>query len=311
MDPSLLDRLLTAPQYLLPQRAYCVLVRRISRCRTPWFRRALIRAFIHWQGIDLSEALHPDPDSYEHFNAFFTRALKAETRPVAGPGLLASPVDGTISQIGPIRRGTLLQAKGRDYRLDALLADRQLAGRLEGGSFVTLYLSPRDYHRVHMPLAGRLRGMRYVPGRLFSVNERTTRAIPGLFARNERLVMHFAGEVDPLVVVMVGAIGVGGLETAWSGEITPPHTDSPRHWDYPESGEGAVALEKGAELGRFNLGSTVILLLPRGAVEWGGELAPGSPVRMGQTLGRLATSSAKKAPAGAGAGGEEVPPLRS
>ncbi len=287
MGPSLLDRLLTVPQYLLPQRGYCALVRRLSRCRTPWFRKALIRAFIHWQGIDMSEALYPDPGSYEHFNAFFTRALKAEARPVAGPGLLASPVDGTVSQIGPIRQGTLLQAKGRSYPLAALLADEQLAARLEGGSFVTLYLSPRDYHRVHMPLSATLREMRYVPGRLFSVNECTTRTIPGLFTRNERLVMQFNGEVDPLAVVMVGAIGVGGLETVWAGEITPPHADTPRHWNYPQSGEGAVGLEKGAELGRFNLGSTVILLLPPGAVEWRGELAPGTPVRMGQPLGKL------------------------
>ena len=287
MGPSLLDRLLTAPQYLLPQRGYCALVRRISRCNTPWFRKALIRAFIHWQGVDMSEALHPDPDSYEHFNAFFTRALKAGTRPVAGPGLLASPVDGTISQIGAIRRGTLLQAKGRSYSLATLLADEQLARRLEGGDFVTIYLSPRDYHRVHMPLTGSLREMRYVPGRLFSVNERTTRTIPGLFTRNERLAMHFSGEVSPLCLVMVGAIGVGGLETTWAGEITPPHVDTPRHWDYPLGGEGAVTLEKGAELGRFNLGSTVILLLPEGAVEWHVELGPGTPVRMGQPLGRL------------------------
>ncbi|RME33122.1 MAG: phosphatidylserine decarboxylase [Gammaproteobacteria bacterium] len=287
VSASLLDRLITAIQYLIPQHGYCALVHWIAHCRTPWFKTALIHAFIRLQGVDMEEALEPDPAAYEDFNAFFTRALKLQARPVAGPGLLASPVDGTISQIGTIRRGSLLQAKGHDYRLAALLGDEALAERLEGGAFVTLYLSPRDYHRVHMPLAGTLEAMRYVPGSLFSVNERTTRTIPGLFTRNERLVMDFSGEVEPLVVVMVGAIGVGGLETVWAGEITPPHGTTGREWRYPGAGEGSVRLAKGAELGRFNLGSTVILALPAGTVEWDEGLTPGTPVRMGQPLGRL------------------------
>jgi len=280
-----LDRLLTLPQYLVPQRGYSALVRWLSHCPQPWLRDRLIQGFIRLMEIDLDEAEPGDPAAYADFNAFFTRALKAGARPLAGNDALLCPVDGSVSQLGAIHAGTLLQAKGHRYRLEALLADAGAVQDFADGRFITLYLSPRDYHRVHMPLAGWLRWMRYVPGRLFSVNARTTRTIPGLFARNERLVMRFETALGPLALVMVGAIGVGGLETVWAGPLSPPHSDEPRRWDYPATGDGAVQLAAGAELGRFNLGSTVIVLLPEGAIAWSKELAPGTPVRMGQSLG--------------------------
>ncbi len=282
------DHLRNLPQYLLPQRVLTRLTYRLARVRTPWFKDALIRGFARHFRVDLSEALEPDPRAYRDFNAFFTRALKPEARPVApGDRVVCCPVDGTVSRIGLADADTLVQAKGRDFSLTALLGgDPERARPFRNGAFATLYLSPRDYHRIHMPLAGRLREMIHVPGKLFSVSPLTTRMVSELFARNERVAALFATPAGPMALVLVGAINVASIETVWAGTITPPLGKIIRQWSYPPNGEGAVRLDKGAELGRFNMGSTVILLFGPGAVCWEPGLQAGMAVRMGRRLGQ-------------------------
>ncbi|TFH85881.1 phosphatidylserine decarboxylase [Billgrantia azerbaijanica] len=276
----LLSRLFSLIQYPLPHHLLSRLVGWLADCRLPWLKNALIRAFIRQFRVDMSQALEPDPTAYPTFNAFFTRALTADARPL-GDGVL-SPADGTLSQFGPIEAGLLLQAKGHRYAMaDLLGGDTEAARRYLGGSFATVYLSPRDYHRVHMPLAGTLREMVYVPGRLFSVNAATTHHVPNLFARNERLVCHFDTEHGPMVMVLVGAMIVAAIETVWAGQITPlPRSGVQRvRFDTP------VHLEKGAEMGRFKLGSTVVAGFAE-AVDFA-DLTPGGMVSMGQSLGAL------------------------
>jgi len=282
------DHLRHLPQLLLPQRSLTRLVYRLARARTPWFKDALIRHFARRFRVNLDEALEPNPRVYPDFNAFFTRALKPGARPVApGDRVVCCPVDGTVSQIGFAEADTLLQAKGRNFSLTALLGgDAERARPFQGGAFATLYLSPRDYHRIHMPLAGRLREMAHIPGKLFSVSPLTTRMVPELFARNERVVALFDTPAGPLALVLVGAINVASIETVWAGAITPPLGKAIRDWNYPPNGDDAVRLDKGAEMGRFNLGSTVILLFGRGAVRWEADLRPGATARMGQRLGK-------------------------
>ncbi|MCF1182109.1 archaetidylserine decarboxylase [Marichromatium gracile] len=283
------ERLFVALQYLLPQRLLSELMHRLSRLRWRPLRRLLIHGFARQYGIDMQQAAEPDLDAYPHFNAFFTRALRAEARPLdPDPRALLCPVDGAISQIGHIEDGRLIQAKGQDYGVDTLLGlDPGAPHPFEGGHFVTIYLSPRDYHRIHMPLTGRLLEMTHVPGALFSVNAATANRVPGLFARNERLVTRFETAAGELAQVLVGAIFVGGIETVWSGVVTPPHRlGPPNRLDYREA--APVELARGAEMGRFNLGSTVVVLLPRGRVDWETGLAPGQTVRLGQRLGTLA-----------------------
>ncbi len=287
MSLRLVERLFVALQYLIPQRWLSTQFYRLARLNWSPLKDLMIQAFIRRYRIDLSEALEPDPRAYPHFNAFFTRTLKPDARPLdPDPQAVLCPVDGMISQIGTIEEGRLLQAKGRSYRIEDLLA--LAPGELHSfadGRFVTLYLSPRDYHRIHMPLAGRLEQMVYVPGRLFSVNRVTAAAVPDLFARNERLICCFATQAGPMAVILVGALIVGGLETVWAGEITPPHRGPlPERWDYPADAP-PLQLARGQELGRFNLGSTVILLLGRKAADWAPDLTPGSRVRVGQKLG--------------------------
>jgi phosphatidylserine decarboxylase len=251
----------------------------------PW-KNWQIRWFIGRYGVDISAATSAEPGSYAHFNAFFTRSLRAGSRPVeGGDQTIVCPADGTISAIGEIRSGTLLQAKGQHYSLNALLGgDGERAVPFEGGRFATLYLSPRDYHRVHMPMDGRLREMTYIPGRLFSVNFTTARAVSGLFTRNERLVCIFDTDRGPMALILVGAMLVSGLETIWSGPVAPPHGQAMRTWRY--GADDAVQLSRGAEMGRFNTGSTVILLLPQDRVRWCDGLQCGVGVRMGQGMGR-------------------------
>lgn len=279
-EPGYADRLRNLPQYLLPQRLSTRIVHWATRVRTPWFKNALIQAFRAGFKVDMSEAEQPDPFAYPHFNAFFTRALRSDARPITTSGLCC-PVDGTVSQVGTIIGERLFQAKGRDYSLLELLGgDSERAAAFHNGEFATLYLSPRDYHRIHMPCRGRLVAMRHVPGKLFSVSPLTTRVIPNLFARNERVICHFATDHGPLAVVLVGAINVASIETVWAGAITPPLGSRIRQWDYPE----AVELDHGAELGRFNMGSTVILLAPRGRLRWSTVIQPEATVRMGQPL---------------------------
>jgi len=285
---SVRARLFLALQYLLPQHFVSRLAHRITRSRVPLIKNALIRSFVRNFHPDMSEAEQPDPLHYESFNTFFTRALRAQARPCdPDPAVLVSPVDGTVSQIGRLDGSWLVQAKGHAYTLESLLAaDLSWAARLRGGAFVTLYLAPFNYHRVHMPLRGALRAAWYVPGRLFSVNAVTAAGVPGLFARNERVVCVFGHEALSFAVVLVGALLVGSIATVWHGEVTPRAVRGCA--DLPlDASRAALNPEKGAELGRFNMGSTVILLLPPGSSEWLHGLAPGSSVRVGQALARL------------------------
>ncbi len=284
--PKATDYLKALPQYLLPGHPLSRVIYSLTRIRQHGVKNALIRGFLKlYPSIDMGEAEESDPLAFEHFNAFFTRALRPGARPVvAGPGELACPVDGAISQLGPIRAGRIFQAKGRDYSLEQLLGgSAERAEPFLGGSFATIYLAPFNYHRIHMPLAGQLREMVHIPGRLFSVNGATARAVPGLFARNERVVSLFDTEVGPMAVVKVAAIFVAGIETVWAGLVTPPAGKVVRQWRYRDDGP---QLERGAELGRFNMGSTVILLFGPEAVSWERSLAHTTPVRMGQLLGR-------------------------
>lgn len=281
------DHLRNLPQYLLPQRRLTRLIYRLTRVRTPWFKNALIRGFVQRFRVNLAEALEPEPCAYPDFNAFFTRALKPGARPIAlGDRVVCCPVDGAISQIGVAQTDTLLQAKGQTFSLTALLGgDSERARPFQGGAFVTLYLSPRDYHRIHLPLAGRLREMAHIPGALFSVSPLTTRVVPELFARNERVATLFDTPAGPMALVLVGAINVASIETVWAGAITPPLGKTIQCWSYPPQGAGAVSLDKGAEMGRFNMGSTVILLFGPEAVRWESAFQAGTPVQMGQRLG--------------------------
>jgi phosphatidylserine decarboxylase len=283
------NRLRNLPQYLLPQRLLTRLTYRLTRVRTPWFKNALIQQVARKFRVNLSEALEPNPRAYPDFNAFFTRALKPGARPIApGDRVVCCPVDGAVSQIGLAESDTLLQAKGRSFSLTALLGgDTERARLFQGGAFATLYLSPRDYHRIHMPLAGRLREMVHIPGKLFSVSPLTTRMVPDLFARNERVAALFDTPAGPMALVLVGAINVASIETVWAGAITPPLGKTIRNWSYPPNGDGAVRLDKGAEMGRFNMGSTVIVLFGQEAVRWEQEIQPGATVRMGQRLGKV------------------------
>ncbi len=281
-------------QSLLPQRLLTRLVYRLARVRTPWFKNALIHHFTRQFSVNMAEALERNPRIYPDFNAFFTRALQPGARPIApGDRVVCCPVDGTVSQIGMADADALVQAKGQTFSLTALLGgDEERARAFLGGAFATLYLSPRDYHRIHMPLAGRLREMTHIPGKLFSVSPLTTRKVPRLFARNERVVTLFDTPAGPMALVLVGAINVASIETVWAGAITPPLGATVRRWDYPPNGAGAVRLDKGAEMGRFNMGSTVIVLFGPGAVRWERDIKPDAAVRMGQRLGKAAKTVA-------------------
>ncbi|MGH8312777.1 MAG: archaetidylserine decarboxylase [Gammaproteobacteria bacterium] len=280
------DWLKCAWQYPLPQHAVSRFTHWLTRLEHPEFKNWMIRAFIRRFGVDMSEAAQPDPGSYPTFNAFFTRALRAGARPVtAEPKAIACPVDGTLSQLGIVTDERVIQAKGRTFSLTELLGgDAVVAGKFAAGAFATLYLSPRDYHRVHMPVDGILQRMLHVPGRLFSVSPATTRTVPRLFARNERVAMLFDTAAGLMAVIMVGALNVGSIETVWAGEITPPRGQVLRSWDYLDN---RLELAKGAELGRFNLGSTVILLFAADRVRWDSTLVPGGAVHMGQRIGNL------------------------
>lgn len=298
--PSLTDRLRAWPQYLLPSHALSRIIFRLTRVRAGWFKRLLIGTVVRLYEVDLSEAAVPDPGAYPTFNAFFTRPLARGARPVAaGAGDVASPVDGVVSQAGPITsRGDgrlggsggerIFQAKGHSYTVTELLGgSERRAAPFHGGSFATLYLSPRDYHRIHMPLGGRLEEMVHVPGRLFSVDAATTRTVPRLFTRNERVAAIFDTDAGPMAVVSVGALFVSGIETIWHGLVTPPRGRRVSTWSYPTEGKDSVHLTKGEEMGRFNMGSTVIVLFAPGAVAWAESLAPEAAVRMGQAIGQL------------------------
>lgn len=286
---ALIRRLFAWAQYPLPHHALSRLVGVATRARQRWIRVPLIRWFVRRYKVDLGEAAEPDPAAYPHFQAFFTRALGPGARSVcAEADGIACPADGTLSQCGHLEDGRILQAKGRAYDAAGLLGgSAERAAPFGNGAFATIYLAPRDYHRVHMPVAGTLREMVHVPGRAFSVNPATTAHVPGLFARNERVAAVFDTAAGPVAVVLVGALLVATIETRWAGTITPPRGRRVRAWAYAGTGEGAVELDKGEELGRFNLGSTVIVLVGRERTGWRPGLTPGTPVRMGECLGTL------------------------
>jgi phosphatidylserine decarboxylase len=274
-------------QRLLPQHTLSRFIHALARVRSTGIKNALIRAFVRGFKPDMADARQTDPLAYESFNAFFTRELAAGARPAPqDPQALASPVDGTISQIGYLEDQAILQAKGRTYALGALLGGTAAEiSEFAGGAFATLYLAPYNYHRIHMPWPGHLRTTRHVPGKLFSVNAVTAAAVAGLFARNERVVCIFEDGQQPFAMALVGALFVGSISTVWHGEITPPTRRQARELA-PVAGSGA-RLERGALMGWFNMGSTVILLFPKGRVQWQPQLAAGTTVRVGQPLGRI------------------------
>lgn len=273
-------------QYLLPKLALTRLAGAFARARAGALTQWAIRRFIARYGVNMAEAAEPDPAAYASFNDFFTRALKPGARPLADAAFVC-PVDGAISQFGRIQRDQIFQAKGHHYSTTALLGgDADAAQAFDDGDFATLYLSPRDYHRIHMPAAATLRRMVHVPGELFSVNPATAAGVPGLFARNERVVCHFdlpVGErTVPFVLVLVGATIVGSMATVWHGVVNPPRPGSVRTWRY----DGApVPLGQGAEMGRFLLGSTVVLLWPKDTIRFAPDWAPARAVRMGEAMG--------------------------
>ena len=275
------------PQYILPHHLLSRGMHALTRINGGAISHAAMRAFVKHFRVNMHEAVHEDVEYYPNFNAFFTRALKPEARPVdAAMDAIVSPVDGTVNQAGEIRSGRIFQAKGHDYSAEELLGDATLAAPFMNGEFATLYLSPRDYHRIHMPCDGVLTEMLHVPGRLFSVNGLTARNIPRLFARNERVVCLFETPLGKIALVAVGAIFVGSIETVWAGEITPPAGNRIRRWRYGRGeATGEVTLRKGEELGRFNMGSTVVMLTEPGTVDWGDNLLPEREMRMGARIG--------------------------
>jgi phosphatidylserine decarboxylase len=275
------DALKVLPQYLLPKQALTLLAGRIASAEAGATTTALIRRFIARYGVNMAEAADPDPAAYPSFNAFFTRALKPGVRPLARADWVC-PVDGAISQFGRIENGQIFQAKGHHYSATALVGgDGALAAHFHQGHFATLYLSPRDYHRIHMPAAGTLRRMIHVPGELFSVNPTTARGVPGLFARNERVVCVFDGAHGPWVLVLVGATIVGSMATVWHGIVNPPRPGVLREWAYED---GQHTLKQGDEMGRFLLGSTVVMLMPPGPLAFDPGWAPGGAIRMGDVM---------------------------
>ena len=281
------DYLFAALQYVLPKHLLSRIVYALMRSRTPWIKNTILRAFLSGFKIDMSEAQESDPFAYESFNAFFTRALKPNARPIAAdPGLIVSPVDGTVSQCGHIHDTSIFQAKGHAYSLEELLGgDMEAVETYRGGSFACIYLAPYNYHRIHMPFDATVRSNLYVPGDLFSVNAATARAVPRVFARNERLICDFDTALGRMAVVSVGALFVGSIETVHCGEVNPPPRGRKRAVPF-EQGIGRD-FRKGEELGRFNMGSTVVLLFQAGRMRWDARLAPESTVRLGQPIGRI------------------------
>ena len=278
------DRLAVLPQYLLPKGALTRVAGRVASAQRGAATTRLIRWFVGRYGVNMAEAAEPDIAAYKSFNDFFTRALKPGARPLAQADLVC-PVDGAISQFGRIRGDQIFQAKGHDYSTRALVGgDAALAARFDNGHFATLYLSPKDYHRIHMPCAGRLTRMLHVPGELFSVNPTTARGVPGLFARNERVVCVFEGSAGPFVLVLVGATIVGSMATVWHGVVNPPRARPAARMALRTT--QPVELAQGAEMGRFLLGSTVVLLYPEGGLQFNPAWMPGGAIRMGEPMAR-------------------------
>jgi phosphatidylserine decarboxylase len=291
--PGAGGRAFVALQHLLPQHGISRLVLAATRSTNPAFKNALIKLFVRGFKPDMTDAVEREPTAYASFNEFFTRALRPETRPVdADPHALVSPVDGTVSEAGVLTHDRILQAKGHDYTLRALLAGNTAWERtFAGGSFATIYLAPYNYHRIHMALPGELRESFYVPGRLFSVNRTTARLVPGLFSRNERVFCGFDTGGMPWAIILVGALNVGSMATVWHGDVTPRKhrevTELPAGGPLASALHAPLTLDKGDEMARFNMGSTVILLFPAGAATWNDTLVAGRTLRMGERIGTL------------------------
>ncbi|UOD28671.1 phosphatidylserine decarboxylase [Massilia violaceinigra] len=285
------DRIKVIPQYLLPKQGLTRFAGRIAGHQGGQYTTTLIRWFVGKYGVNMEEAANPDIASYASFNEFFTRPLRPGARPLAKADFVC-PVDGAISQFGAIDDDQIFQAKGHKFSTTALVGgDAQLASQFQHGSFANLYLSPKDYHRLHMPCEGRLTRMIYVPGALFSVNPTTARGIPGLFARNERVVCVFnSKEHGAFVLVLVGATIVGSMATTWHGLVNPPRPGEVKEWRYDDKN---IVLKKGEEMGRFLLGSTIVMLFKKDTIAFNPEWAPERPVRLGEVMGEK--QSAKRA----------------
>ena len=281
MSSSLRNRLFVWSQYVLPKQAMTALAGGVAGARGGAFTQTLIRRFVQRFGVNMAEAAEPDITAYPTFNQFFTRALKPGARPLAAADWVC-PVDGALSACGAIERDQIFQAKGHRYSTASLLGgSAPLAGQFDDGHFATLYLSPKDYHRIHMPCDGRLLRMIHVPGALFSVTPATAQAVPGLFARNERVVCLFETKLGPLALVLVGATIVGSMATVWHGVVNPPRSDALREWDYTDR---ELRLKQGEEMGRFLLGSTVVMLFPKSSLVFNPGWLPGSAVRLGEVM---------------------------
>jgi phosphatidylserine decarboxylase len=282
-----LDDLFVMSQYLAPQKFISRSAGRIAECKIPSIKNTFIERFVEHYGVNMAEAEVEDPRAYAHFNDFFTRALKADARPVdQDESVIVSPVDGAVSQLGKIERGQIFQAKGQSFNVTELLGgDAELAQSFMGGDFATIYLSPKDYHRIHMPIKGTLKEMVHIPGKLFSVNPATAEKVPSLFARNERVAAIFDTQAGPMAMVLVGAMIVASIETVWSGLVAPAQNNV-KHFQYGDS-QASVCLDKGEEMGRFKLGSTVVLLFPEGKTNFETSMTAESAVRMGERFGQI------------------------
>lgn len=279
---SLWDKLVTLPQYIIPQHVFSLVMYRATRCEVVWFKNLIISTIIKQYRVNMAEAAEMDLDYYSSFNTFFTRLLRNDVRPISESDIV-SPVDGVVSQVGPVTSGQIVQAKGQEYSVLALLGgDDALTSEFVGGQFATIYLSPKDYHRIHMPATGILRKMRYIPGKLFSVSPRTARAVPDLFARNERVAVTFDTDFGPIVMVLVGAIFVGSMETIWAGQITPNYGKVIQQWTY--DGDQAITIEKGQEMGRFNMGSTVVMLVGKDVALFNDQVEAEATIQLGNAM---------------------------
>ncbi len=272
-------------QHIAPQGLISTIYGKLSHCECPWFKNWAIKRFIRLYGINIHEAIETRPEAYASFHDFFIRHLDPKQRPIDNtPNVVVSPCDGTISQIGAITEGTLIQAKGKTFTVDALLGGHPLAHEFVNGKFATIYLAPKDYHRVHMPLEGTLRSVCYLPGKLFSVNPQTAENVDALFAKNERVVSFFDSEQGPFAIVLVGAIIVGSITTSYNGTLTPPRGKEVVQFDYPNSKNQHIKLDKGEEMGYFSLGSTVIVLFTD-KLRWAKELSQHTRIVVGQRIG--------------------------
>ena len=279
------ESLTALPQYILPHHPLSRLMRQLTHSENKAWKNLFIKQIASFYGVNMDEAKDPDINSYPSFNQFFTRELKAGARTIAdNTGNIACPADGAVSQAGDITEGNIIQAKGKSYTATDLLGgDEQRAAPFKNGKFTTIYLSPKDYHRLHMPLDGTLKEMIHVPGRLFSVNAATANSVPRLFARNERVVAIFDTEIGPMALVLVGAIFVASIETVWHGEVTPPSAKEVQSWQYTDN---APQLKRGEEMGRFNMGSTIIVLYGNDVMNWETAMQPGKKVQLGEKIGQ-------------------------